>query len=130
MSFGDADAQQGALKGSASAGEIGWLFESLRQLPLRLSAGLHRFLEIDLRGHVSRLGHDHDLVRPDLQEATRNREVFDVAPPADAQLPESKRRQQWRMVRQDPKLPLDPRAHDRINLVTEDLPFRRDYFEK
>src|SRR5687768_3276315 len=68
--LGNADAQQRTLQRRPRSGEVGRLFETFGQGPLGLASGFHRLFDVDLGRHVGRLGHHHDLVRPDLQEAT------------------------------------------------------------
>jgi hypothetical protein len=126
MALGDADAGKGTLQRCASAGEIGRLLEAFRQLLLGLATGLHCLLEVDLAGEISRLSHNHDLVRPNLQEPTRNGEELLFAGPPNPQLPKPKCRQQRRVMRENSKLALNPRANDGINLVAEHLTLRRD----
>ena len=75
-------------------------------------AGLLGGLEVDLRRQVGGLGHDHDLVGPDLEEAAGDGEGLLLAALADAQLAHAERRQQRGMVRQDAELALDARADD------------------
>ena len=51
-------------------------------------------------------------------------------PPADAQLAETQRRQQRRVVRQDAQLALDARADHRIDLIAVRQSLGRDDLEQ
>ena len=84
---------------------------------LRLAAGLLGLLEVDLRRHVGRLGHHHDLVRPNLEEAAGDGEELLLAAAPDAQLADAERRQQRRVVGQDAQLALDPGTDDGVDLL-------------
>jgi len=107
-----------------------WLLETLRQRALCLPTRFHGQFEIDLGSNVSRLSHDHDLVRPNLQEATGDGEILLFAMTPDAQLTDSQRGQQRRVVRQDTQLAFDARADNRIDLVGKQLPLRRHDLEQ
>ena len=72
-------------------GQVGAFVEARLERPLGLAPRLLRPLEVDLAGHVGRLGHDHDLVRPDLQEAAGDGEDLLGAALADAQLADAER---------------------------------------
>ena len=78
--------------------------------PLGLASRLLRLLEVDLAGQVRRLGHDDDLVGPDLEEPADDRERLLGAALADPQLADAEHRHQRRMVRQDAELALGARA--------------------
>ena len=127
-SLSNPDPEEGMLELSAGGGQVDRVGRGTLERPFRLAPRLLGPLEVDLTGHVGRLGHDHDLVRPNLQEAAGDGEELFLATTPNAQLPEPERRQQRRMVRQHPELPLNTRTHNRINLVTKDLSFWCDYF--
>src|SRR5207237_3015747 len=74
MTTRDALANERGRQGGAGGREVRPLVEPGFERPLCLAACLLGPLEVDLRRHVRGLGHDHDLVRADLDEATRDRE--------------------------------------------------------
>ena len=107
--FGDADVQQGRCSAARAAARSAGSWKPARA-PLGLATRLLGLLEVDLGGQVGRLGHHHDLVGPDLEEAAGDGERFLVAALADAQLAHAQRGQQRRVVGQDAQLALDARA--------------------
>ena len=96
---------------------------------LGLAAGLLGLLEVDLAGHVGRLGHDHDLVGPDLEEPADDGERLLRATLADAQLADAERRDERRVVGQDAELALRPGQLDRVDRVRVGQPLGRDDLE-
>ena len=70
----DADPQQGTLHGGTGLGQVGRLVEARGQGSFSLVARVLCGFEVDLGGEVCELGHDDDLVRPDLHEATSDGE--------------------------------------------------------
>ncbi|HEY5488515.1 MAG TPA: hypothetical protein VIK00_01645, partial [Candidatus Limnocylindrales bacterium] len=130
MPLGDPDPKQRLLQRRSCTSHVGRLLEALRQRALRLPSCFHGQLEIDLGSDVSRLGHDHDLVRTNLQESSGDGEVFLLAMAPDAQLTDSQRGQQRRVVRQDAQLAFDAGAYNRVDLVGKELPFWSHYLEK
>ena len=118
--LGDPDAQQRLLELGARGGQVGAFAVARLEGPLGLAPRLLGLLEVDLARQVGRLGHDHDLVGPDLEEPADDRERLLGAALADAQLADAEHRHQRRVVRQDAELALDARDVDRIDLVLVD----------
>jgi hypothetical protein len=85
--FRNADAHEGLLEGCSCRRQVGAFGEARLECPFRLAARLLRTLQIDLRCEVGRLGHHHDLVRADLDEATDDGERFLGAALANPQFP-------------------------------------------
>ena len=100
---------------------------SARSASRRASCAFSRSISA---GHVGRLGHHHDLVRPDLEEAADDRERLLRAALADAQLADAEHRHERRVVRQHPELALDARQDDRVDRVRVGEPLRRDDLEQ
>src|SRR3989442_9024647 len=70
----DPDPEQGLLEGGPGDGQVGALVVAALERPLRLPPGLAGRLQADFRGEVGGLGHDDDLVRPNLDEAAEDGE--------------------------------------------------------
>src|SRR5699024_2578359 len=101
---GDTKAEQRPLRRRACAGQVGWLRAALLERSLRFAASLLRGLEVDLGRKVRGLGHHDDLVRANLDEASRDGEELLGAALPDPELSEPERREQRGMVRQDAEL--------------------------
>src|SRR2546423_2224164 len=128
--LGDADAEQRLLERGARRGQVRWLVVARFERPFGLAARLLGALEIDLGGHVRHLGHHDDLVRPDLDEATRDGEVLLAAARPDPQLADAEHRHERGVVGQDPQLALATRDLDGVDLAGIGKSLRRDDLEQ
>ena len=96
----------------------------------RPRVGLPGPLEVDLAGHVGRLGHDHDLVRADLEEPADDGEALLRPALADAQLADAEHADQRGVAGQDAQLALDAGQLHRIDGVRVRQPLGRDDLER
>ena len=113
------------LEGGAGHRQVGTLVVTGLERLLSLAACLLGLLEIDLGGHVRRLGEDDHLRRQDLEEAADDRERLLGAALADPQLANTERRDERGVVRQDAELALDPRQLHGVDLVRVGEALRR-----
>jgi len=114
-----ADSNERPLKSGSGTRQIGRLHESAFEHALRLAPGSLGALEIYLRSQIGHLGENHDSIRADLQEAAEDGELLLLIAPLEAQDSLAEKRDQWRMVRQNPELALASGHDDLVDITLE-----------
>ena len=127
--FCDPDAKERLLEGGPGSRQVDTLVVARFERSLGLASCLLCLLEVDLAGHVGRLGQDDDLVRSDLQEPADDGERLLDTILAEPQLPDTERRDERRMMRQDAELSLGAGHLDRVDGVRVDAPLGGDDLE-
>ena len=127
--LGEADADECSLEGRPREREIGRLHEAAFDDAFGLAPGALGPLQVDLGGHVGGLGEDHDAVRPNLEEAAKDGELFLLSAALDAKHALAEGGDQRGMVREDAKLAFAARDDDLVHVAFEGSFLKSDDFE-
>src|SRR4249920_414618 len=85
--LGDADPEEGGLERGPGSGQVDRVgLRGALDGAFGIAPGFLGALEVDLAGHVGRLGHHDDAIRANLEEAAGDRERLLLPTLADAQL--------------------------------------------